>query len=241
MLRIASACVALQKIKVDGACDIPCEESDLRLDMRIATAAGLSELPKSIRSLELSWSSPGSYEIPEVRSLNESTEQDLLCIALHKVSLQLQDLVIFDMAVFPELFCPDGLPGSAEVYWPNLETLDLDQIDDVSPSGALSRYGDGSSSEEVLIKHYIDDLYTSLGYATQRMPRLKNAKVELRSIDHELKVLFRNGQWILRVRVNKHYTPSSRFLEAWRVPGGCLQPCKGRGWQQASYTTWPPQ
>lgn len=114
ILRIASACVALQRIKVDGACDIPCEESDLRLDMRIATAAGLSELPKSIRSLELSWSSPGSYEIPEVRSLNESTEQDLLCIALHKASLQLQDLVIFDMAVCPVLFCPDGLPGSAE-------------------------------------------------------------------------------------------------------------------------------
>lgn len=172
-----------------------------------------------------------------MRSPNESTEQDLLCVALHQVSLQLQTLIIVDMAVFPELFCPDGV----EAHWLHLETLKLEQIADVSPYGAVSRYGDGCSSEETLVERYVDDLYTSLGYAVQGMPRLKNIYLEFCMIGHELKVIFRDGQWILRVRVNKHYTPTSRFLKAWRVPGGCLQPCKGRGWQQAFYTAWPPK
>jgi hypothetical protein len=141
------------------------------------------------------------------------------------------------MAVFPELLWPEGIIAA---HWPHLETLRLDRIDDVSPSGGISRYADGSDSDEILTERYIDDLYTSLGHAAQRMPNLKRANIGLAVLGHELKVLFRDNQWILRVPVDKHYKPSRRFLLAWKVPGENLQPCKGRGWQQATYTSWPP-
>ncbi|KEQ65020.1 uncharacterized protein M437DRAFT_63680 [Aureobasidium melanogenum CBS 110374] len=238
-LKILSSCGDVLKIQLTDTYNTPSTEPEMLQNNTLATANALSQLPSSIRSFEFCWGSRYSFEIPDVRPPKKDTGPHTLCIALHKVSLQLQHLEIMDMAVFPELFCPDGLQGSFRTFWPHLETLRLARTDDFSPSGSLSRYGDGHSSDETLVERYIDDLYSSLGYAAQRMPRLQNLNLEFGSIAHELKILFRDGQRILRVRVNRHYTPSSRFLEAWRVPGGCLQPCKGRGWQQASYKTWP--
>jgi hypothetical protein len=74
------------------------------------------------------------------------------------------------------------------------------------------RYADGSSSEETLTERYIDDLYTSLGHAAQRMPKLKLISLELTIIGQELELLFRNNQWTLYFCVDKHYKPSPRFL-----------------------------
>jgi hypothetical protein len=236
ILRIASACGNLQTIKLTDKYENPPTEPEMGLRYQLATVNGLAQLPSSIRSLNFCWSPPLGFDIPETRSPNPNSELDPLCVALHKVSMQLQHLQIEDMAVFPELFYPEG----STAHWPNLETLRLDRIDDISPSGGVSRYADGSSSEETLTERYIDDLYTSLGHAAQSMPNLKRVNISLAVLGHELKVLFRDGQWILRVRVNKDYRPSPRFLQAWKVPGEGLQPCKGRGWQQATYTSWPP-
>jgi hypothetical protein len=237
ILKIASACSTLQRIQLNDNCDIPSTEPEMGLKYRIATANGLAELPSGVRGIDFCWSWPSNFDIPETRSLSPSLKPDPLCVALHKVSMQLQHLHIEDMAVFPELFCPEGFIAA---HWPHLETLRLDRIDGVSPSGGISRYADGSSSDEILTECYIDDLYTSLGHAAQRMPKLKRAHIGLAVLGHELKMLFRDNQWILRVRVDKHYKPSRRFLLAWKVPGEELQQCKGRGWQQATYTSWPP-
>jgi hypothetical protein len=164
------------------------------------------------------------------------SEVDSLCVALHEVSMQLQHLRIEDMAVFPELFSE----GFIAAHCSHLETLCLDRIDVLSPLGGISRYANVSTLDERLTERYIDDLYTSLGHAAQSMPNLKRASLELTIFGQELEVLFRDNQWIMHVRVDKHYKPSSRFLEAWKVPGGELQLCNGRGWQQAIYTSWPP-
>jgi hypothetical protein len=235
VLKIASACGILRNISLDNHYNNPSTEPEMGLRYQIATAHGLARLPSSIRSLNFCWISPSEFEIPDTRSCSPMSEVDPLCVALHKVSMQLQHLHIEDMAVFPELF-----DGGSTAHWPYLETLRLDRIDDISPSSGVSRYADGSSSEETLTERYVDDLYTSLGHAAQSMPNLKRVNISLAVLGHELKVLFRDSQWILRVRVNKDYKPSPRFLQAWKVPGERLQPCRGRGWQQAIYTSWPP-
>jgi hypothetical protein len=236
VLKIASACGTLRNINLDNHYNNPSTEPEMGLRYQIATAHGLDQLPSSIRNLKFRWISPSEFEIPDTRSCSTMPKRDAMCVALHKVSMQLEHLCIEDTTVFPELFGE----GSIAAYWPHLETLRLDRIDILSPLGGISRYADGSTSDEILTEHYIDDLYTSLGYAAQSMPNLKRARLRLTLIGQDLEVLFRDNQWIMRVRVYKHYKPSPQFLEAWKVPGGELQPCSGRGWQQAIYTSWPP-
>ncbi|KAI5241143.1 hypothetical protein E4T47_08735 [Aureobasidium subglaciale] len=237
-LAIASACGALKDIRLSGGDDIPSTEPDMRSIRRTAAAEGFSQLPQTVRDVTLCWSSPLDDEIPEPRNLNESAEQDLLCVTLHKVSMQLQHLRIENLEVFPELFCTSGV--SDEAHWPYLETLRLDQVSADALFGGVARYADGATPEDALTKQYIDDLYTSLGHAAQKMPCLKSVVLNFASLGHELRLLLKDERRILRIYLMKDYRPSSEVLKAWKVPGGSLQPCRSRFWQEATYSSWPP-
>ncbi|KAI4853298.1 hypothetical protein E4T44_00924 [Aureobasidium sp. EXF-8845] len=236
VLKITTACGTLQRVHLVNNYYNPLTEPEFGRRYCIATANGLAQLPSNIQSLHFCWISPSNFDVPETRSPSSMPNGDPLCVALHKISLQLYHLHIEDMAVFPELFGK----GCVAAHWPHLEILRVGCIGVLSPSGGVSRYADGSSSEETLTERYIDDVYTSLGHAAQSMPKLKRVSLELTIIGQELELMFRNNQCTLHVRVDKHYKPSPRFLKAWKVPGGELQPCKGRGWQQAMYMSWPP-
>lgn len=190
-LKIASACGALESIRLDGGDDIPLTEPDMRSTRRVTTARGFSQLPKTIRDMSLCWSSPSSFEIPDVREPNESAEQDVLCTALHKFSMQLRHLHIESLEIFPEFFCPNGSRALSEVNWPHLETIRLDQVSAITPFGGVARYADGVTPETALIEQYNNDLYASLGRAAQKMPCLKSVILTLASTVHELKSTLR--------------------------------------------------
>lgn len=96
---------------------------------------------------------------------------------------------VFYRVAVPYWLDPGREKDEDRIYDNHLETLKLERIDHLSPSSGVSRYANGSSAEEVLVERYVDDLYASLGYAAQGMPRLKNLNLEFGSIAHELKVL----------------------------------------------------
>lgn len=243
VLKIASACVTLQKIKIEGECGIPCADSVLWWDVRNVTAVGLSELPPSIQDVEWIGDAPLEYDNPDVRLADVNyRNQDPLCTALHKISRRLKSLRIEAEAVFSELFCLDEPRGLTNVHWPHLETLHLERIDEMSPASAITRYADGSTDDQELLQRYMDDLYASFGHAAQKMPHLKDAVLQFGD-GQGLEFYFGDGQWILFfvIRQCDTYEPSSRVLQAWKVPQESLKPCTGAPYyREARYSAWPP-
>jgi hypothetical protein len=125
---------------------------------------------------------------------------------------------------------------TVEAYWPYLETLHLkNQVCEYGPFDGVH-----PCACNPLIERYLNDLYTSLGRAAQKMPRLKSVVLTFRSLDHELELSIKNEHWNLTLCVMDNYQPSAEFLKAWKVPGGSLQPCINKYWQQATYPSWPP-
>jgi hypothetical protein len=227
-LSIASACSVLEKIRLDRGDYIPWTEPNMRDIRRIAAAEGFSQLPRTINDMTLYGSSPSEYEIADFRQLKGSN--------IHKFSTQLRHLRIESLAVYPELFCPDGLKSPIGEHWPYLETLHLKNL--FPEHGPFD--GVDHCAKAPLIERYLNDLYTSLGHTAQRMPRLKSVVLNFAYLDHKLELSIKNGSWNLAFGVTEHYQPSPEVLKAWKVPGGSLQPCMNKNWQEATYSSWPP-
>jgi len=239
-LRIASACSALKEIYFDGGDGEPLAGPNMWLTRRNAAAKEISQLPRTIKDIFLYRNSPSKVEISDARGSNGSAEQDLFCAALHKFSMQLQHFRMSEMEVFPELFCPVGLGLPIEAHWPFLETLLLTDVTDHGPYSNLPRHADGIPKEHPLAERYVNDLYTSLGHAVQKMPRLKSIELSFGGLLHGLDLWFKNEQWNLTLCVLSGNQPSPEFLKAWKVPGGSLQPYMFHGRQKATYSSWPP-
>jgi hypothetical protein len=245
ILKIAAACGALQTLQLAGEYGIPSTEPAMREHARDATAAALSHLPPSVQSLHYTGDLMNEFDGPdETRSPDMALrKQDLLCTAFHKISTQLRSLHIDGEVVFPELFCPldEGPQGLLQTHWPYLQTLHLQNIDESFAFSALARYADGSASDEILLDRYMDDLYTTAGYAAQKMPRLKDLVVRF-MYSHELSFGYDKGECDLMIlkRSCDTYVPSARVLEAWKVPGEQLEFCPKLHSLVARYTSWPP-
>ncbi|KAH0284506.1 hypothetical protein M436DRAFT_81394 [Aureobasidium namibiae CBS 147.97] len=239
-LRIASACGALKEIYFDGGDGEPLAGPNMRLARRTAAAKEMSRLPRTVKDVYLFWNSPSKVGIADVRRPNESASQDLFCATLHKFSMQLQHLRTSEMEIFPELFCPVGLELPIEAHWPYLETLHLDRVCAYGPFSDVARHADGTPKEDPLAERYVNDLYTSLGHAVQKMPRLKSMKLSFGSLAHGLDLWFKNEQWNLTLCVFSKSQPSPEFTKAWKVPGGSLQPYTFLNTQKATYSSWPP-
>jgi hypothetical protein len=175
VLKIAAACGALQTLELNAEYGIPSTEPVMRRNVRDAAEIPLSHLPPSLQSAQYigdSYNESGGPGYPRLLCV-AFRKQDMFSLALHKISTRLTTLCIDYEAVFPGFFCPNGLQGLLHIYWPNLETLRLENIDDSSAFSGLARYADGTASDETLLERYMDDFYTRAGYAAQRMPRLK--------------------------------------------------------------------
>jgi hypothetical protein len=163
--------------------------------------------------------------------------------------MQLKTLHIKSEAIFPELFSLQATEGLADINWPRLEVLHLAEIDcDSRLFGVLERYADGYSTDEALSDRYIEDVYTSLGYAAEKMPKLKHVFVEIG--ESTLSLDFHDGRWILSIMVHEHttYKPSLNVFEAWKVNSEKLQfrtginahGCDNARFWEATFTSWPP-
>lgn len=97
-----------------------------------------------------------------------------------------------------------------------------------------------NAAEAPLIERYLNNFYTSLGHAAQKMPRLQSLVLTFTCLDHQLELSIKNNRWNLRLFVKDNYQPSLNVLEAWKVPRGSLQPCTDSHWQEATYISWPP-
>jgi hypothetical protein len=227
-LSIALACSGLENIRLDRGDEIPLTEPTMHATRRTAAAEGVSQLPETIKDMTLCWSSPLLADINDFRQLKDS--------ALQKFSMQLQHLRLESLAVYQELFCPNGLGSPIQVHWPYLETLHMkNQYCEDGPFGGVE-----NAAKAPLIERYLNDFYTSLGHVTQKMPRLKSVVLTFAYLDHELELSIKNKRWNLTLCVMDNYQPSFQVLEAWKVPGGSFQPCMNKYWQEATYSSWPP-
>jgi hypothetical protein len=256
VLKITSACGALQRIRLDGTLQrvddnygVPYTTPELWTRERDTTAAALTQLPSTIQHVELL----GDLIFADYLSTRDTNlsfhRQDSLSTALRNVSRQLKTLHIKSEAIFPEFFSIKTSEGPADPHWPRLEVIHLAEIYCSSKLfGVLERYADGSSTDEALSDRYIEDMYTSLGYAAQKMPKLKHVFVEIE--ESTLSLDSSDGRWILSIMVHEHttYKPSSRVFEAWKVSRENLQFRTGinadgydnaRFWE-TTYTFWPP-
>jgi hypothetical protein len=252
ILRIASACGALQRMKLDSTLQriddnygVPYTTSEMWVQERDAIATALIRLPPTIQHLELL----GDLIFADYLATRDTNpdfhREDPLSAAFRDVSRQLKALHIKREAIFPELFSL----GPANSHWPQLEVIHLAEIYCSSKLfGVLERYADGSSTDEALGDRYIEDMYTSLGHAVQKMPKLKHVFVEIEG--STLSLDFRDGRWTLSIMVYEHttYKPSSSVFEAWKVSRENLQSRTGinvEGYDDAkfweyTYTSWPP-
>ncbi|KAI4853297.1 hypothetical protein E4T44_00923 [Aureobasidium sp. EXF-8845] len=242
VLKIAASCGALQTLKLDAQYGTPSSEPTMQRNNRDATAAALSHLPPRLQSVSYIGDCLDEFEGPDHTRLVAFSKQDMLCTALHEISKWLRSLHIDNEVVFPELFCPpDGSQGLLQSHWPYLEILRLEHIDESSTPSALDGYADGTASDETLLERYMEDLYTNAGHAAQRMPRLNDLLVRFKH-GHELSFGYYKGEWSLDLMKRRcdTYMPSSRLLEAWKVPGGQLEYYPGSCTLGAIYTSWPP-
>jgi hypothetical protein len=217
VLKIAAACGALQTLKLDAGYGTPSTEPMMRRSVRDAAAIALAHFPSSLQSVRYigdSYNESGGESYTRLPSM-AFRKQDMLSLALHKISTKLMTLCIDHEAVFPEFFCPNGLQSLLQTHWPYLETLQLTNIDESSAFSGLARYADGTASDETLLDRYMDDLYTKAGYAAQRMPQLRDLVVRFMH-SSELCFGYYRGKWSLGImkRGCDTYVPSSRVVEA---------------------------
>ncbi|THX00083.1 hypothetical protein D6D13_09725 [Aureobasidium pullulans] len=221
-LSIASACSALENIRLDLVDEIPSSEPNMRSTWRTAAAQGFSQLPRTIKDMTLYRGDSGR--------LDESAKQ------LQMFTKQLRHLRIESLEIFRGLFCPDGLGLPVEAHWPYLETLHLKDQYYVTPPF----HGELQPAYDLIRERYLNNLYTNLGHAAQKMPCLKSVILTFRNLDHELELSIKNQRHNLTLCVMDNYQPSLEFLEAWKVPGGSLQPCINKFWKETTYPSWPP-
>ena len=243
ILKIAAACGTLRTLRLDGAYQIPITEPAMRRQVRDATAAALYQLPPTVKSIEYIGDSPHTYDNPDDRLPDAAfRRQDPLSIALHNICGQLKSLHINQETVFPELFCPKGPEELMDIQWPYLETLHLERIDDNSPFSAITRYADGHTDDDVLVERYMDDMYTSIGYAARRMPRIRDLVVQWND-SREVSLGYHRGRWSVSFLVLRNATLvlSARVLNAWGIPEeDGLQADAASCTRYYNYTSWPP-
>jgi hypothetical protein len=277
VLQIASACGALRKIELDGDYEIGYSNPTERKQVRDATAAALTRLPSTIQHVKFTgdWLEHHSgYDGPEDPEIFQTL--DTLSMAFRNISTRLKFLHITEEAIFCELLCLDGTPGLlGDLHWPHLETIRLSAASRHATFESMDRYWlnqeypgswyEGVENEMHQTRHtrYSEDLFESLGYATQRMPRLKNALMASNGRDHshrvELTLSYHDGRWMFSIMagVGCTYEPSSRVLQAWKLTREDLQfrttlgDSLVRHWKsdyywaigyhwEATYTSWPP-
>lgn len=117
-LSIASACSALENVRLDLEDDIPSDEVNMRAIRRTAAAKGFHQLPRTIKDMTLCCSSVSWFKIDEFRRPNASPEQDPSGAALQDFSMQLQHLHLESLEIFAELFCSNRLGLPIEAHWP---------------------------------------------------------------------------------------------------------------------------
>jgi hypothetical protein len=219
-LSIASACNVLKTIDLAVGEETPVTEQSMRITRRIAAAEGYAQLPRTINDMTLDGSLYSQLEIN----------------ALQTISTQLRHLHSESPGIYQEIICPNGPRIPSQTHWPYLETLHFkNQCCIEGPFGGVE-----NRAEAPLIERYLNEYYTSLGHAVQKMPRLKSVILTFEYLDHELELLIKDNRRTLKVFVKDNYQPSSEVLAAWKVPGGSLQPCVDENWQQATYLSWPP-
>ena len=245
-LKIASACGGdtLSIVEIDGTYLIPRVDDEMLSERWETTAENFRYLPPNVHTLSLLWSAyPDPYDIPYPSAILPTTvrrQPDALFAALHKVSLQLEELHIWELDVLPEFFCPtaSGLPPNH--YWAHLQILQLYHLRFYTPFGDELRFRNEYTLEPIIVKSCFDEFYTSVGLAVHRMPKLKHMSISFHMEHQVLEFELHKRGRSLRLLLGTSHEFSQKAMRAWKLREGQLRPDSYGEWLVAEYEIWPP-
>ncbi|KAJ5427214.1 hypothetical protein N7465_002284 [Penicillium sp. CMV-2018d] len=210
---------------------------------REALSSLVDSIPKSLRVLLYQGHDDAPWK-PAMSPLNViPSGVDSVSSNLRDLSIHLQQLKLVNTTIAYDFLCPldekgQPQPGSLQLNWPYLEVLELEGIPPWLPSGEPTYHNtpeDQSEIDEIEnwedvicdveagwgwpelpIEEHFHRLLISLGYAAQRMPRLKNVKIEVES-HRQFTFCLQNkaDQIILKWECFYPYRPDSRMAKAW--------------------------
>ncbi|KAJ5827209.1 hypothetical protein N7447_003972, partial [Penicillium robsamsonii] len=205
----------------------------------IALCSLIGSIPRSLRVLlyqghpDFPWK-PAISPVNVIPSGVDGVNSNLRDLSVHLQQLRLVNTAIAYDFLFP--LDGKGQPetGSLHLNWPYLETLELEFVPPWLPSedqADLDEYENESGNWDDVIcdveagwgdlelrtEEHFHRLLISLGYATQRMPRLKNMKIHVES-HHSFTVFLQRkaDQITLEWECYPLYRPDSR----WQRRGG---------------------
>ncbi|THV89589.1 hypothetical protein D6D27_06373 [Aureobasidium pullulans] len=249
-LRIAASCggQALERLEMGGNYGFRPEQCDMQCQMRDSVSQNLARLPASLRVLEFDWDwppDPSGYCQDETPPPIK-TQVDALSASLRGTLSHLQRLCVEGMEVSTELFFHlQSTAQPSSLSWQHLEVLELCAIPWFTPSGHGLNYYNTESFEQVFATSYFDELFTCIGHAALKMPRIKQLLLIYESNceglgEIELHLGVQHGQAQPKFHSENGYIPLSEVLRAWQVPQDRLEDC-GNGWSGFDYDTWLPE
>ncbi|KAJ5170342.1 uncharacterized protein N7500_003125 [Penicillium coprophilum] len=235
---------------------------------RASLSSLLGNIPRSLRVFHYraSEDGPWKHSMPALNVIPSGT--DSMTINLRDLSTHLRELKLNRTTLPFDFLCPlDGTarPILGSLHWPCLEIMELMDVPPWLPSGKWAsnhtpeyraeiesdKWNDRICDAErrwggtsVMDEEQFHRLLISLGYATQRMPRLKQMVFRMECYCR-FTLLLRNNtsvstlQWHSRVK----YRPDSRVAKAWKLDldGDDMKiECSDMGLCSVMLPKWPP-
>ncbi|KAJ5985485.1 hypothetical protein N7499_008231 [Penicillium canescens] len=210
---------------------------------REALSSLVGSIPKSLRVLLYQGHDDAPWK-PAMCPLNViPSGVDNVSSNLRDLSIHLKHLKLVNTTIAYDFLCPldkkgQPKPGSLQLNWPYLEVLELEGIPPWLPSGEPTYHNTPEDQSEINeiedwedvicdveagwgwpelpTEEHFHRLLISLGYAAQRMPHLKNVKIEVES-HRQFTFCLQNkaDQIILKWECFHPYRPDSRVAKAW--------------------------
>ncbi|CAG8157003.1 unnamed protein product [Penicillium nalgiovense] len=267
MQTIIQRCIQIVELELDLEEFVRPDHLEYIQARREALSSLVGSIPKSLRVLLYQGHDDAPWK-PAMSPLNViPSGVDSVSSNLRGLSIHLQQLKLVNTTIAYDFLCPldekgQPKPASLQLNRPYLEVLELEGIppwlpseptyhntpEDQSEIDEIENWEDvvcdveaGWGWPELPTQEHFHRLLISLGYATQRMPRLKNVKIEVES-HRQFTFCLQNmaDQIILKWECFYPYRSDSRVAKAWDFD---LDDVKSPQYEDKSSVilrTWPP-
>ncbi|GFF79356.1 hypothetical protein IFM47457_04891, partial [Aspergillus lentulus] len=247
-LQIAQCCPTLTWLYLGLDEFVRPDHLDYMRDRRQAVAEELCNLPGSLRvfhyfnQLEKPWQNT----LPALNVLSDKI--DKFALDVRSLSLHLRELKISHVAVTSDFFWPLDSQGraagcEASLHWPYLKTIEFDEVPDYLSSGEwlfhptpeiydetevpniespelwdIRLIEESPYDRTVMNFEHFHRLFIAMGYAAQRMPRLKTIRLVVLADDQstfEFSTDHLTGRRTVTWASGTGYRPDERVAQAW--------------------------
>ncbi|CAG8899926.1 unnamed protein product [Penicillium egyptiacum] len=181
---------------------------------REALSSLVGSIPKSLRVLLYQGHDDAPWK-PAMSPLNViPSGVDGVSSNLRDLSIHLQQLKLVNTTIAYDFLCPLDEKGEPTYHNTPEDQSEIDEIENWED--VICDVEAGWGWPELPTKEHFHRLLISLGYAAQRMPRLKNVKIEVES-HRQFTFCLQNkaDQIILKWECFHPYRPDSRVAKAW--------------------------